>query len=556
MPVTTSELLQFILDLLADPTKADAFSADPNGALAAAGLADVSCADVDAIAPLIANSAPGAVAIAGVGGGGAEPTEMIHHLVKNVAVSSFDNSGVIQNIWGAGEVRQAFASDGGFALGGSLFTDDPVVVGDGNLIASDSAHAAGRDIIQNQADGNLALGGDQTIAQDAGVIAGGDAIAEGDKVGGNNNQAGNTGNDNSVTVGGNQNNAGNTGNDNSVSVGGNQNNAQNTGNTQLNDNSVTVGGNQNNADNTGNSTIHDESVTIGDIAVDLSQDHSTTIGDIAVDLSDHSDHSTTIGDIAVDLSNDNSIGGNQNNAENTGNVVGGNQNNAQNTGNDNSDNSDNSLNVGDVDVVLGDSVGGDNWESGSNAGGIGNTDNRNSNNTNDSGNTVVMTETNDDSINVGTVAVDLSNNSDNSDNTNNSTVVGGNQNNAGNTGNDNSTNTEIGDIEVDLSEDNSVGDITNVEVSADDNSVDNSLDVGGVEVEYSPEYSSTEVNDFTYTEANDYTYTEANDYTYAPDNSSTYGDYAGDGSGDTANVAIVENDTTLGTTDYNFEYGG
>src|SRR5699024_4736200 len=148
------------------------FATDPAGSLAVAGLSNVTCADVDAIAPLIANSVPGAVSIAHVGGGNPQPGEMIQQLVKNVAVSNYDNSGIIQNIWGAEEVRQAFASDGGLALGGDLLADDPVIVGDGNLVASDSAQAAGRDMIQNQADGNLALGGDQTIAQDDGVIAG------------------------------------------------------------------------------------------------------------------------------------------------------------------------------------------------------------------------------------------------------------------------------------------------------------------------------------------------------------------------------------------------
>src|SRR5699024_1891173 len=108
--VASVNLLSFILSLLGDSSKAEEFTENPTTALAVAGLSDISCADVDAIAPLIANSVPGAVAIASVGGGGAAavaPAEMIQHIVKNVAVSTFDNSGVIQNIWSAGEVRQA-----------------------------------------------------------------------------------------------------------------------------------------------------------------------------------------------------------------------------------------------------------------------------------------------------------------------------------------------------------------------------------------------------------------------------------------------------------------
>src|SRR5690606_6849208 len=197
MAVTSTELLRFILSLLGDSSKAEDFMADPSGVMASAGLGGVTCADVDAITPVIANAAHGAIAIAG---GGSTPAEMVQHIVKNVAVSNFDNSGVIQNIWSEGDVQQAFAGDGGLALGGNLITDDPIITGDGNIVATDTAQASGRDTIQNQGDGNLALGGDQTIAQDNGVMAGGDAIAQGDKVGGNNNEAENTGNDNSVHV--------------------------------------------------------------------------------------------------------------------------------------------------------------------------------------------------------------------------------------------------------------------------------------------------------------------------------------------------------------------
>lgn len=373
MPVTTTELMRFILELLANPTKAEAFAENPNSAMAVAGLSGVTCADVDALTPIIANAAPGAVAI--VGGGGGTAGEMIHHIIKNVAVSNFANSGVIQNIWAAGDVRQAFAGDGGFAVGGPLITNDPIIVGDGNLVATDEAQAAGRDIIQNNGDGNMALGGDLTVAQDDAVVAGGDALAQGDKVGGNNNEAPNTGNDNSVHVGGNQNNAENTGNDNSI-----------------------------------------------------------TVGDISVDLSDNSDNS------------------------------------------------------------IDNSVGGDYWAEGSNVGGIGNdnSDNRNQGNTSDSGNTVVLND--DDSINVGTVAVDLSNNSTNAILTDNS--IGGNQNNAENTGNavggnqNNATDTgnftdesvTVGDVtlDVDVALDNSTTTVSGDTTTVDATWTDNSVQVGDV----------------------------------------------------------------------------
>ena len=522
MSVTTTELLRFILSLLGDQAKADEFMANPSEAMASAGLASVTCADVDAITPVIANASQGAVAIVSAG----TPGEMIQHIIKNVAVSNttYDNSGVIQNVWSSGELNQAFAGDGGLALSGDLTTDAPVITGDGNIVATDTAQASGRDTIQNQADGNLNLGGDQTIAQDEGVVAGGDAIAQGDKVGGN------------------QYNAENTGNDNSVSIGGNQNNAENTGNTTVHDQSTTIGGNQNNAENTGNTTLHDQSTTIGDISVDLSDrsdnsvsvggnqnnaentgnDNSVNVGDVSVDLSDRSDNSTTIGD--VDLS----------------------------------DRSDNSITVGDVTVDLSEdnSVGGDYWAEGSNVGGIGNTDSRNSGNVNDSGNTLAISETHDDSINVGTVAIDLSNTLNNTTNEDNSVNVGAvdlSQDNSVNVGDVTTTLTDDNSVtvgDVDLSEDNSVT-VGDVDLSTDnsltvgdiDLSTDNSIGVGDVAVDAS-------TNAYVYEDSSS---TAGDTYTYT-DESTSYGDYYEQGSGNTASIdatVAVDNSVDL-SYEYNF----
>jgi len=522
MSVSSIELLRFILGLLGDPGKAKAFNDDPSGALSVAGLSDISCADVDAIAPLIANSVPGAVAIAKVGGaGGAEPTSMIKEIVHNVAVSTFDNSGVIQNIWGANEVRQAFASDGGLAIGGDLFAKDPVIVGDGNVVATDRAQAAGRDVIQNNGDGNLALGSEQTIAQDSGVIAGGDSMAGGDKVGGNNNEAENTGNDNSVTIG---DISVDLSRDESTTVGGNQYNAENTGNTTLHDQSVTVGGNQNNAENTGNATYHDE---------------STTIGDIAVDLSDRSDNSTT-------------VGGNQNNAENTGNAT---YHDESITVGDVDLSDDNSTTIGDISVDLSDdhSIGGDNWEEGSNVGGIGNTDSRNSNNTVDSGNTVVLTKVDDNSLNVGTIAVDLS--EDNSVKTGD--IIDDDSVTVGDVDLSQDHSTTVGDVAVDLSDDNSVttGDIVD----------DDSISVGDVDLSHESNtvsYVDDSVNvgdvDLSHQEANlTYTYDDhsVGGNVYETGGGSSYGgDYYEHGSGNTTVDTDVAVTTT--TTEYDFEYDG
>src|SRR5690625_7647033 len=105
MSVAVSELLRFILQLLGDPAKAEEFSADPTGALAVAGLDGVTCAEVDAITPLVANAVPGAVSIAHHGpiafnGGPSapEPAGMIRPPRHNVERDGFANSGGSSNI--------------------------------------------------------------------------------------------------------------------------------------------------------------------------------------------------------------------------------------------------------------------------------------------------------------------------------------------------------------------------------------------------------------------------------------------------------------------------
>ena len=58
MPTLASSLLEFIMNLLRDPRAAAEFQADPETALAEAGLGDVCSDDVDAIMPVILDYAP------------------------------------------------------------------------------------------------------------------------------------------------------------------------------------------------------------------------------------------------------------------------------------------------------------------------------------------------------------------------------------------------------------------------------------------------------------------------------------------------------------------
>ncbi|MFW3171503.1 IniB N-terminal domain-containing protein [Geodermatophilus sp. CPCC 206100] len=57
MSTLASTLLDFILDLLRDPERAAAYEADPQGELAAAGLADATPADVAALTPMVTDHA-------------------------------------------------------------------------------------------------------------------------------------------------------------------------------------------------------------------------------------------------------------------------------------------------------------------------------------------------------------------------------------------------------------------------------------------------------------------------------------------------------------------
>lgn len=74
--VTT--LLDFILDLLRDPSAAQDFNADPHAALASAGLSDVGPADVNAVMPMLADCSTVRDWSGGSSGGGHQPWSPAH----------------------------------------------------------------------------------------------------------------------------------------------------------------------------------------------------------------------------------------------------------------------------------------------------------------------------------------------------------------------------------------------------------------------------------------------------------------------------------------------
>ena len=83
--LSLSSLIEFLLDLLRDPQVADDFARDPQGTLAANGLAGVTAADVRDVRPLLADH-PGVRCgddDRGGGGGGGQHARPEHHAVHH-----------------------------------------------------------------------------------------------------------------------------------------------------------------------------------------------------------------------------------------------------------------------------------------------------------------------------------------------------------------------------------------------------------------------------------------------------------------------------------------
>ncbi|HEY0696773.1 MAG TPA: IniB N-terminal domain-containing protein, partial [Micromonospora sp.] len=128
-------LHDFVLDLLTNPDARSAFDLDPEGALQAAGLTDVTAADVQEVVPLVMDYAPvhglgalppvGDVTGAGTTGVIGDPNDAIHQLqtiaqqvTTNPVVSTTD-----VNAWAAGAMTvdplgsgQPLVGNGSFGL--------------------------------------------------------------------------------------------------------------------------------------------------------------------------------------------------------------------------------------------------------------------------------------------------------------------------------------------------------------------------------------------------------------------------------------------------------
>lgn len=155
-------LIEFILSLLRDPEAAAEFEEDPEGAMAARGLSNVSYADVCSVAPVIAekpnvvvNTQPVHVPVS--------PKPEYNPVVKEIKTittqlqythiddrDTIIDQSVNQNIWANGDVNQTFGNEAVVASG-------------------DKAIAAGNDVDQDTTldnSTNIDAGNDVNIGND------------------------------------------------------------------------------------------------------------------------------------------------------------------------------------------------------------------------------------------------------------------------------------------------------------------------------------------------------------------------------------------------------
>jgi hypothetical protein len=124
-------LIEFILSLLRDPEAAAEFDNDPEAALSARGLSNVSAADVCAVAPIIAERS-GVMPAPSPKPTPVEPHPVVREIkevTNNLTYVNNQNTlvdqSVNQNIWAGGDVNQIFDNEAVVASG-----DKAIAAGD------------------------------------------------------------------------------------------------------------------------------------------------------------------------------------------------------------------------------------------------------------------------------------------------------------------------------------------------------------------------------------------------------------------------------------------
>ncbi len=170
--VTT--LLNFILQLLADPELAESYVANPEETLADNGLSGVTAAEVThtvgTVSTLVNAGAAPAAAFA-IPVAAAAPADILNSFVTNYYADS------INNVWADGDVTQAFAAPGGIAIAGGEEVEDVNIATDGGLVIGGDVEHSG---VANG--GGIAAHGDVEFENVGEVVVGDDNVT------GDNNQ--------------------------------------------------------------------------------------------------------------------------------------------------------------------------------------------------------------------------------------------------------------------------------------------------------------------------------------------------------------------------------
>ncbi|CCH85519.1 conserved protein of unknown function [Modestobacter italicus] len=320
-----SSLLDFILDLLRDPTTAAEFQADPEQALADAGLADVCPADVHAVMPMLADFAPVGVGAAGLAHAAA-PAGHAAHTPSGVSDATAPAHPQVDPD-GSTDPRPSAEAP---AVEQLRYIQNTYTYTSTTTIDASHSVWAGEDVYQ--------VFGEDVVLATGGSVAAGDDV---DRVAVDNST------DNSVDVDGSFNTDGSYNNEDS---GNTDIDVENSGNTVRGDGNAVGEGNA--VDNSDNSDNSDHSVEVTDslngnavAGGDAVSGDGNVVGD-GNTVGNETDNSTDLDVDVTDSFNDNS--------DNSDNSV-------NDSLNDNSDNSDNSVNDSyddesvDVDVAVTDS---------------------------------------------------------------------------------------------------------------------------------------------------------------------------------------------------------
>ncbi|WP_435207606.1 IniB N-terminal domain-containing protein [Micromonospora sp. bgisy143] len=190
-------LHDFVLDLLTNPDARSAFDLDPEGALHAAGLSDITAADVQDVVPLVVDYAPGAVAplTPVVGQLGFDPlvtdaTDVVGQLqsvAQQISVTSSPSGvDVKAGVLGAIAVDPSTVAAGVTVLPGVGLGVGPSGLDTDLTGVADIAHTLDADVVQ-PVDGIVdpVLGGATgTVGDPTGVLGVTDPVLGGDVTGG------------------------------------------------------------------------------------------------------------------------------------------------------------------------------------------------------------------------------------------------------------------------------------------------------------------------------------------------------------------------------------